>query len=66
MTSVEIYAFFVSPFVMGAFVLLTVWLTGWQDRREGYRREGERRAAAVHASSGSSPSSAIPKPDRPT
>ena len=60
MTSVEIYAFFVSPFVMGAFVLLTVWLTGWQDRREGVRR------AAAHASSGTSPSSSIPNPDRPT
>ena len=66
MTNAQFVAFFVWPFVVLAFAVVMYWLTGWQDRREGFRREGERRAAAVHASSGSSPSSAIPNPDRPT
>ena len=58
MTNAQFVAFFVWPFVVPAFAGFMYWLTGRQD-------QGERRAAA-HASSGSSPSSAIPKPDRPT
>lgn len=33
MTGTEIYAFFISPLLVGAVGLLMVWLTGWQDRR---------------------------------
>ena len=59
MTGAQIYAFFVSPFVLLAFCLFTVWLTGWQDKREAERR-------TTHPSSGSSPNSSMPKPDSPT
>ena len=60
MTGVEVYAFFISPFVIGAACLFMIWLTGWQDRREDSRRE------VAHASSGSSPRSSMPNPDKPT
>ncbi len=60
MTSVEICAFFGSAFLMGGVCAFIYWFTGWQDRHEATRR------ATAHTSSGSSPSSSIPKPDRPT
>lgn len=59
MNGAQIYAFFVSPFVVLGFAAFVYWFTGWQDRREDAR-------AAAHPTSGSSPSSSMPKPDRPT
>ena len=54
MNGAQIYAFFVSPFVVLGFAAFIYWFTGWQDRRE------DSRAAAQPASS------SIPKPDSPT
>lgn len=59
MNGFQFVAFYVWPFVMLAFVLGTVKLIHWQDRREDAR-------AAAQPASGSSPSSSMPKPDRPT
>jgi hypothetical protein len=33
MTGTEIYAFFISPLLVGAVCLLMIWLTGREDRR---------------------------------
>lgn len=59
MNGAQIYALFVSPFVVAAMCGFIYWFTGWQDRREDAR-------AAAHRSSGSSPSNSMPNPDRPT
>ena len=59
MNGAQIYAFFVSPFVVLGFCLFVAWFTGWQDRQEAARR-------AAQPSSGSSPNISMPKPDRPT
>jgi hypothetical protein len=33
MTGTEIYAFFISPLLVGAVCLLMIWLTGREDQR---------------------------------
>ena len=55
MSAIQFFALFVWPFIVLGIVLGFVWFLGWQDAR-----------AAPHPSSGSSPRSSIPNPDRPT